>query len=92
MKKPWRFLAATALVIGLATSATSAPTATLTLQYASVNFSSASATGNGHTGTIYDPSWWADDAIMMVSSSGQTKASVSGLDGSSFYVTWKSSN
>lgn len=58
-----------------------------------INFSNASATLNGHTGTISDSSW-QNDAITMTNSSGATKASVSGLSngGTGFSVTWVSSN
>jgi hypothetical protein len=61
--------------------------------FGTASFGSASATLNGHTGTISD-SAWQNDAITMANSSGGTKASVSGLSsgGTSFNVTWVSSN
>jgi Peptidase A4 family len=55
--------------------------------FGTVNFSNASATGGGKTGSI---SAFTNDPITMVTSSGQTKAAPSGLGshGSSFSVTW----
>lgn len=55
--------------------------------FGTVNFSNASATGGGTTGSI---SAFTDDPMTMVTSTGQTKAAPSGLGngGSSFSVTW----
>jgi len=61
--------------------------------FGTVNFSNASATLKGVSGSI-SSSAWQNDAITMVNSSGAVKAAVSGLGsgGSSFGVSWKSSN
>jgi hypothetical protein len=55
--------------------------------FGTVNFSGASATGGGKTGSI---SAFTDDPLTLVTSSGQTKAQPSGLTagGSAFSVTW----
>jgi hypothetical protein len=55
--------------------------------FGTVNFSNASATGGGKTGSI---SAFTYDPMTMVTSTGQTKAAPSGLgkNGSSFSVTW----
>jgi hypothetical protein len=55
--------------------------------FGTVNFSNASATGSGKTGSI---DTFAYDPMTMVTSSGQTKAAPSNLGsrGSSFSVTW----
>jgi len=55
--------------------------------FGTVNFSNASATGGGKTGSI---SAFTYDPMTMVTTSGQTKAAPSGLskNGSSFSVTW----
>ncbi len=61
--------------------------------FGTVYFNNASTTINGHTGTIND-THWQDDSINMVNSSGALKADTSSLSngGSSFDVTWVSSN
>ena len=58
--------------------------------FGSVSFSNASATINGHIGTMTDPAWQSDP-LTMVTSKGQPKASLSGpsADGSSFSVFWQ---
>jgi hypothetical protein len=55
--------------------------------FGTVNFSNASATGGGKTGSI---SAFTNDPMTMVTSTGQTKAVPSGLSnrGSAFSVTW----
>ncbi len=59
--------------------------------FGTVQITKASATLNGHTGTISDGAW-QDDRIDMVNSSNVLKDSTSSLGsgGSSFSVTWKS--
>lgn len=59
--------------------------------FGTIPFSSASATLNGHLGTIND-STWQYEAITMTNSSGKSKATPSPLtsDGTSFNVTWNS--
>jgi len=60
--------------------------------FGTAQFQGASATLNGHTGTISDTSW-QKDALTMATSSGVTKALPSSLspDGSAFSVTWQHS-
>ena len=55
--------------------------------FGTVNFSGASATGGGKSGSISD---FNSDSLTMVTSTGQTKAVPSGLSsrGSAFSVTW----
>lgn len=57
--------------------------------FGTASLSNASATLNGHTGTISDPAW-QNDSINMVTSSGTVKAQTSPLstDNTSFTVTW----
>ncbi len=59
--------------------------------FGTINFSNAQATLNNTIGTI---SSWPNDPITMVNASGSSKATPSALspDGSSFSVTWNSSN
>lgn len=61
--------------------------------FGTIPFSNASATLNGHSGTISNVAW-QNDQITMVNSSGTVKAMPSALssDGSGFTVAWKSSN
>lgn len=61
--------------------------------FGTINFGGSQATLNGVTGTINNSSW-QNDKITMVNSSGSPKATPSSLssDGSSFSVTWNSSN
>lgn len=61
--------------------------------FGTAQFTNSFATLNGHTGTISDAAW-QNDPISMVNSSGGTKDTVSNLGnkGTSFSVTWVSSN
>lgn len=61
--------------------------------FGSMTISSASATINGVTGSISN-STWQNDQITMVNGSGGVKAATSTLspDGSSFNISWQSSN
>jgi len=61
--------------------------------FGTMNFSNASATLNGATGTIGNPAW-QHDQITMTNSSGTAKATPSTLSsgGSAFSVTWHSAN
>jgi Peptidase A4 family len=58
--------------------------------FGTINFSSASATGGGHTGSI-SYSGWNHDKVLMVTKSGIVRAQPSGLtsSGSAFSITWK---
>ncbi len=60
--------------------------------FGSLNFKAASATIDGHTGTIGDPAW-QDDPITMINSAGNVKAQPTPLfsDGGGFGVNWLSS-
>jgi hypothetical protein len=58
--------------------------------FGTMTFTGASATANGHTGTISDPAWQNDPITMVQSKSGDVKAAPGPLstDGSSFSVNW----
>ena len=102
LKVPTTTLAATILVLAAGSTlaaewvveAPSSSGGVLPLaNFGTATISGASATLNGHTGAINDGAW-QNDKIDMVNSSGAVKAATSGLGsgGSSFSVTWQSSN
>lgn len=60
--------------------------------FGTVGFTSASATADGHTGTISDPSWSAQPVALDQSSSATAQPSSLSSDGSSFSVAWQSAD
>jgi hypothetical protein len=60
--------------------------------FGTVDFSNASATAGGHTGTVSDTSWTSQAVQLTRSSSGGAQPSGLSSDGSSFSVAWQSAD
>ena len=58
--------------------------------FGTVTFTGASATAGGHTGSISDPSWTAQEVQLASSNTAGAQPSSLSSDGSSFSVTWQS--